>query len=570
MNESQPLTVRQGASGGDVHPAVGVSSAWFSAAMIGSLWASIEIVVGSFLHNIHLPLSGTILSAASVFLLVSFDRLIPAKGLFWRSGIICAAMKTLSPSAFIIGPMIGILAEAFLLEGSMFFLGRTTPGYILGGALAVSWSLMQKVLGTIILYGSNVVDLFSRMVAYASEVTGITALSPEGLLGGLIAIDLVLGGSVAAMGIAIGRRRHAGTPLVVPPEQDRSGEDATVRSSLPMLLFFIAGIAGSLALLGTVPAWQGAGWTGVFCGIVVIRHPRLTHQFRKPRLWVEMVAITLLAGLFLGGVGRTGAFDGFLQGVEMCLRAIVLVFGFAAVGMEMRNPAILRWFSEHSMNTVVTSTKIAFGVLPAMLSLSGSRTRWFRHPLRNILAIVHEVYRWAIRMRGRVIIVSGDRNAGKTSFVGKFVEIARERGLSIGGFLAPGIWSDGAKRGFDLQEISTGKQMLFCSMDGPPDHPLVGRFHISPEGLAFGREVLSPPFVVTADAIIIDEIGPLELRGDGWGESLEKLVATRIPLVLVVRTELVERVQQHWDLRESQVIDIRTATPESVLNSLLS
>ena len=35
---------------------------WLKAAVVGSIWASIEIILGSFLHNLKIPLSGTILS----------------------------------------------------------------------------------------------------------------------------------------------------------------------------------------------------------------------------------------------------------------------------------------------------------------------------------------------------------------------------------------------------------------------------------------------------------------------------------------------------------------------------
>jgi len=38
-----------------------VSEAWLRASVIGSLWASVEIILGSFFHNIRIPFAGTIL-----------------------------------------------------------------------------------------------------------------------------------------------------------------------------------------------------------------------------------------------------------------------------------------------------------------------------------------------------------------------------------------------------------------------------------------------------------------------------------------------------------------------------
>ena len=58
-------------------------------------------------------------------------------GLIWRAGIICALMKSISPSAVILGPMTGILTEALLVELSVWLFGKNIFGYLIAGALAV-------------------------------------------------------------------------------------------------------------------------------------------------------------------------------------------------------------------------------------------------------------------------------------------------------------------------------------------------------------------------------------------------------------------------------------------------
>jgi len=73
-------------------------------------------VLGSFLHNLKVPFSGNILTAIGIIILISVSYIWKEKGLFWRAGLICAIMKTMSPSAVIFGPMIAIFSEAMLLE----------------------------------------------------------------------------------------------------------------------------------------------------------------------------------------------------------------------------------------------------------------------------------------------------------------------------------------------------------------------------------------------------------------------------------------------------------------------
>ena len=70
---------------------------WLKAAVIGGLWASLEIIIGSFLHNTRLPMAGTTLAFAGTVLLLGYYQLWPQKGLIIRAGLITAIMKSVSP-----------------------------------------------------------------------------------------------------------------------------------------------------------------------------------------------------------------------------------------------------------------------------------------------------------------------------------------------------------------------------------------------------------------------------------------------------------------------------------------
>ncbi|MDN5297145.1 MAG: hypothetical protein PWQ71_1251, partial [Bacteroidota bacterium] len=142
---------------------------WIKASIIGSMWASIEIVWGSFLHNLRVPLSGHILTAIGLIILISASYRWKEKGLFWRAGIICALLKTMSPSAVIFGPMIAILCEALLLEASVRLFGKNRIGLIIGAILAMSWNLVQAIISKIIAYGYNLVKLYESIMLYAQK-----------------------------------------------------------------------------------------------------------------------------------------------------------------------------------------------------------------------------------------------------------------------------------------------------------------------------------------------------------------------------------------------------------------
>src|SRR5512133_2749638 len=96
-----------------------LSEKWIKASITGTIWAASEIVLGSFLHNLRVPFSGNILTAIGIIILVSISYIWTERGLFCRAGLICALLKTLSPSAVIFGPMIAIIAESLLIEMSV-------------------------------------------------------------------------------------------------------------------------------------------------------------------------------------------------------------------------------------------------------------------------------------------------------------------------------------------------------------------------------------------------------------------------------------------------------------------
>ncbi len=189
---------------------------WKRAAIYGSLWAASEIVVGSFLHNLRIPFAGSFLAAFGVLVMTAGHRSCPERGLIWRSAVVCALMKSISPSAVILGPMVGIAMEGVLLEACVRLLGGHAAGYLVGGALAVSWSMVQRMLTALIAFGPDVVRLYVEAYNFASRSLGVTRFGPFDLIATLIAAEWVVGVTAAALGLSIARRAArmpAGRPL---------------------------------------------------------------------------------------------------------------------------------------------------------------------------------------------------------------------------------------------------------------------------------------------------------------------------------------------------------------------
>jgi len=179
---------------------------WIKASIIGTIWAASEIVLGSFLHNLRVPFGGNILTAIGLIILISISYTWTEKGLFWRAGLICALMKTLSPSAVIFGPMIAIFSEALLLELSVRLLGRTIAGYLFGAMLAMSWNLFQKIANYIIYYGANIIEVYNNLLKLAQKQLNIQTDIVWLPIIILLIIFALFGFFAGVIGIIVGRK----------------------------------------------------------------------------------------------------------------------------------------------------------------------------------------------------------------------------------------------------------------------------------------------------------------------------------------------------------------------------
>ena len=555
---------------------------WSRAAIYGSLWAASEIVVGSFLHNLRIPFAGSLLAAFGVMVMTAGHRARPERGLIWRSALICALMKSISPSAVILGPMIGIAMEGALLEACVRLSGGRAAGYLAGGALAVSWALVQRVLNALVAFGPDVVRLYVEAYAYASRALGVSSVGPFDLVAALFAAQCALGAGAAALGLRAARQPAAPVTDAVEPEAAaRSTAGPTEAGggwSLPKLVAVSAGLLAGMAVLALMPLWAGLAYVAAYSAAVLYTYPRAASRIRRLSLWLELAAVMLLAGLLLGGArgGAAGMATGLLAGSTMVLRAMLVLFGFTAVSVELRNPRILSWVERRRLRGLSDALGVAFSTLPAFTSMLSRPGMSWRTPGRLVAALIAQANAMAQvpherGRRSRVFILTGGTGSGKTTRAREAVEGLRARGLRVGGILAPGLLEEGRRTGFDLVNLATGESTRLAREHGSDagQHAQWSRFSFEAEGLALGRKALGPD-ARTADVVLVDEVGPFELAGGGWAHALDELVRDdRRPIVMVVRSSIVDAVRRRWGSTDSVAWDAAATAADEIVQAVV-
>ncbi len=556
-----------------------LSSCWTKAALLGSLWAAVEIVLGTFLHTLGVPLAGTVLSAIGVCLMAAGGQLWPERGIFWRAGVLCALMKSVSPGAVIIGPMVGITLEAMLMEGSTRLLGRTAPGYVVGGALATTLPILQKLIALVFTYGLDVARLYVAVYEAAVRSLHISAPGPLDVILAWLGLNLLLGTAAAVIGMRAGRHARE----ITEPARRTDASTYSLGSPDPGQRFLAPLLAVHLLviLLGFLAIRD---WPEVFSFAAVllytagtfVRYPRVRRRFRRARPWLEFTAVALLAGLFLGVLGTrpdAGAWTGARIGLQMALRAVLVVVAFSAISVELRNPVIVRWFLRRGLGPVSEALDIAFQALPAMMRSIGEEREFLRHPMVSVARILASARAWLSASEGEetVFLITGPQGSGKTSLLLSLANLLSGQGVTAGGIAAPVVFAGEDRIGYDLLDLGTGERAALARRGGSQGGIRSGPFGFIPAGLAFGERAIASAASEKCGVIAFDEIGPLELEGKGWSGALTSLLPSPGSiLLLVVRSGLVRQVIERWNLRPAGLWDPREVTPAEAARILVA
>ncbi len=370
---------------------------WIKASVIGSLWASVEIIMGSFFHNLQLPFAGTMLAFFTVAFVVSVLQIWPLRGLIWRAGLICAIMKSISPSAVILGPMTGIFLEAVLIELFIFLFGRNLFGYIIAGIMAMLSVLFHKLFTLLIIYGWDAVKILSNLYHFAMKQLHVKNIDPMHAIWILIAVYMFLGTISAIFGYFIGKRAAGiknNDQKIVDLEFSKADDFISLsknqKFSVSLLIVNIILVVTGLLLINFYGLYYGLAFAIFYILFSLYRYKNALRQFKRPFLWIQLITLIVLASLFYMDDGKIRFFnlEGLTVGLEMAVRAVIVILGFSAISVELRNPIIKTVLYKKGFSNFYNSLGLAFSALPAIISNVSKPKEIIKNPFDTIVNIL--------------------------------------------------------------------------------------------------------------------------------------------------------------------------------------
>ena len=164
-------------------------------AVFGALWGLVEILLGSVFHAIDLPLTGMALAIIGL-MLASIGRLfVPKPGSTVLIGIIAMVLKLFSIGSSVIGPMVGILAEALIAELVLDVFGKPSMlAFIFASTAASLWTLVQPFVTGVLLFGRNLLIIWLDLLDVGTRLFGIPYQAALWIVLTLIVVHLFFGG----------------------------------------------------------------------------------------------------------------------------------------------------------------------------------------------------------------------------------------------------------------------------------------------------------------------------------------------------------------------------------------
>jgi nucleoside-triphosphatase len=127
------------------------------------------------------------------------------------------------------------------------------------------------------------------------------------------------------------------------------------------------------------------------------------------------------------------------------------------------------------------------------------------------------------------ILLEGRPGAGKTTLARTVADALKARGLSVAGFYTEEIRDGGRRIGFSIEAFS-GQRGVLAHVDRP-GKPRVGRYGV--DVASFERIALAA-LEHSADIVVIDEIGKMELLSDAFQAAVTEIIGRDLSILATV------------------------------------
>jgi len=324
------------------------------------------------------------------------------------------------------------------------------------------------------------------------------------------------------------------------------------------------------------------------CASLLLEPAAVKRAWRLPALLLVLVASALTA-LLVGWAAAPAR--GLAAGAAVLLRFLALLLLAALASRHVDAEAVQRGAQRLGMTRLGLAGGLALNALPHLgetardawtaLAVRRSRARPRVGDLPRLAEVllahtarVAEEAAAAAALRGHhalarpgaplphvplVVVVTGRPGVGKTPAMRGAAAALQERGVSVAGFVQVPVWGEGGKGGYVVRDLASGEERTLAVKVGEERGEHGTPFRFEPAGFAFARAALDR--ARAGSVLILDELGPVELRGGGHMPAVRRALARPglAAVVATVRPALIPSFLSHLAVPSAVIVDVEGA-----------
>jgi nucleoside-triphosphatase len=146
----------------------------------------------------------------------------------------------------------------------------------------------------------------------------------------------------------------------------------------------------------------------------------------------------------------------------------------------------------------------------------------------------------------RLLLLTGTPGVGKTTVLLKTVEQLKLQGVRVGGMISREVRIGGERVGFEILDLMSGNRGWLAHVEGK-EGPRVGKYRVNLEDVDLVGVEAVLDAVESADVVVIDEVGPMELCSERFRVAVTRAVEGERVVVGVV----------HWKARDMVIDEVK-------------
>jgi nucleoside-triphosphatase THEP1 len=472
-----------------------------------ALWVLCEAMLGGIIHGFNMPVSGLVVGSCAVTCICLIAWYVPGKGAIIKATIIVAIFKMMlspqtPPPAYIAVFFQGLLGELLFRRNHRFF----RLSCIVLAVLALLESGLQRILMLTIVYGNDIWKVINNFINGLTKQKVSTNYS------------LLIGGGYVLL--------HLVTGLAV-------GWWASV-------------------LPGRIETWSRNKQLSILVeegentAVPVISRRRRRMKMGLFIIWVLLIALYVQSYYKIG----TPLLSSHIS-LKIFLRSIIIVFSWIFIVGPLVKKLLHKWL-QRKQTQWQQDIRDVLRLLPVTQQLAAKSWKqaaeykgWKRVINTAKLVLVNALHPV---IADKIVLLSAPIHSGKTT---SLVKWSANR-ADVYGILTPEV---SGKRMF--MDAHSRQLFLMEAKEGDAEIITVGKFVFSKSNFEKANQIIREGSSKKG-WLVIDEIGPLELRGEGFSPVLKEVLAIRQEKILLVirdKDDTVEKVKQYFGINNAAVIN---------------